>query len=746
MVANALLLAMLSASAPVLSEQIDSNARELDAVVVTAAGFEKKVAAAPASISVITAEDLSRKQFANLAEALDEVEGVDVGQATGKTGGLEVSIRGMPSTYTLVLIDGRRQNNVGDVTPNGFGEVANNFMPPLAAIERIEVVRGPMSSLYGSDAVGGVVNIITRKATASLVGSATIDHVFHQDSHYGAASAGSFFVAGPAGSERISFAIRGRLYDRGASDLRFKDGTPVSRRGAAAVEGMNYGVGARLAYAPSDEHEFFVDIDRGRQTYSNDDCQLGTLDGWSGTEWAGCTTASAQANGYRDELRFSRDQLVLGHMSELGFGTWESVATYKVNETVGRTVPGTMGVAWIGFPDIVGGAPRRLESEDLVVDSKVVAPLAGGHTLVFGGQYVDADASDGLATDAFLQKSWSVFVEDDWAVRENLNLTVGGRYERHNAFGGHFNPRSYLTWRASPAWTIKGGIGRGYRVPTLNQLHDGINGAIQQGRVITIGTPSLKPETSTNYEVGFYYTPEGAAFDANLTFFHTRLKNMIGVGVPVSNCWFTASPQAPGCLDLGAGFTQDSFAQAANIDSARSYGTEFSSRLAMSETVSIDAAYTYARTTQVGGIDDGAAVTNQPRHSLNASLRWEAGERSTWRIRGEHFSSRARFPNRYENLAAADQAIQRGLGDLKPYSQVHLEFNYRASERLAISAVLYNLANTDFVDCGYYENELGNTVCGARYFQLGRLPAGHTTTWGGNKERRRLWLSARFDF
>ena len=75
---------------------------------------------------------------------------MDIRQGTGKTGGLDISIRGLPSEYTLILIDGRRQNTAGNVTPNGFNETATSFMPPLSAIERIEVIRGPMSTLYGS--------------------------------------------------------------------------------------------------------------------------------------------------------------------------------------------------------------------------------------------------------------------------------------------------------------------------------------------------------------------------------------------------------------------------------------------------------------------------------------------------------------------------------------------------------------------------------------------------------------------
>src|SRR5690606_33521266 len=131
-----------------------------EAVTVTAGGFEQLVRQAPASVTVIDSETLRTRRVGNLAEALAEVEGVDSGQDVGKTGGPIISLRGMPSDYTLMLVDGRRQNPAGNVTPNGFTETSTSFMPPVGAIERIEVVRGPMSTLYGSDAMGGVVNVV----------------------------------------------------------------------------------------------------------------------------------------------------------------------------------------------------------------------------------------------------------------------------------------------------------------------------------------------------------------------------------------------------------------------------------------------------------------------------------------------------------------------------------------------------------------------------------------------------------
>ncbi|ELJ3890874.1 TPA_asm: TonB-dependent receptor plug domain-containing protein [Salmonella enterica subsp. enterica serovar Java] len=139
------------------------NSDREESMVVTASGYEQKITDAAASVSVISRQELERKNYTDLGQALRGIEGVDVQSSTGKTGGLDISIRGMSSNYTLILIDGIRQNVSGDVTPNGFGTMNTSFMPPLSAIDHIEVIRGPMSTLYGSDAIGGVVNIITRK-------------------------------------------------------------------------------------------------------------------------------------------------------------------------------------------------------------------------------------------------------------------------------------------------------------------------------------------------------------------------------------------------------------------------------------------------------------------------------------------------------------------------------------------------------------------------------------------------------
>ena len=137
--------------------------QKVDSVVTTAGGFNQSLLLAPASISLVKPEELLSRPVRDLGEALSLVPGVDIDNGVGKTGGYGISIRGLGAAYTLILVDGKRVNASANdsVSPNGFGDSLTSFMPPVSAIERIEVLRGPASTLYGSDAIGGVVNIIT---------------------------------------------------------------------------------------------------------------------------------------------------------------------------------------------------------------------------------------------------------------------------------------------------------------------------------------------------------------------------------------------------------------------------------------------------------------------------------------------------------------------------------------------------------------------------------------------------------
>ncbi len=731
-------LALLASSVALANQQ----SVRLSDTVVTASGFEQKITEAPASISVISQEDLQQNRYSNLAQALDGVEGVDIRQGTGKTGGLNISIRGMPSDYTLILIDGRRQNAAGNVTPNGFNETSTSFMPPMSAIERIEVIRGPMSTLYGSDAMGGVINIITKKVAKEWGASITLDHTFQEDSDWGENSTASVYSSGPLVDGLLGLSLRGNVQKRDESDLNFDNGSTVSKRGVAPVDGRNTTLGARLSLTPTTEHDFYVDFERGRQRYQNDNCQLGTLDGFSsGSGTADCSTPNPKViNGYSDELRFERNQVALGHTARLGFGTLDSAITQNKTETIGRTIPGTAGQAYSPpNQSIIAGNDRKLESTDLIFDTKLSAPVGESHIAVVGAQYWDAQVKDGIASETFEQKSWSLFLEDEWHLRDDLALTLGGRYEDHDAYGGNFSPRAYLVWNTSDSWTLKGGISKGYRTPDLNDLHGGINGVTKQGQTITIGSPDLDPEITTNTEIGAYYD-NLAGFNANATIFNNDFKDKIDSGTALANCFSANNPNQPGCVSFGSGFTQDSFSQSTNIGKARTQGLELAASWEFIPRWTVSGNYTYTDSEQRSGDNKGAPLTNMAKHLAFARLNWAANDRLSVWLKGEYRGERARFTDRYASLSAPDKALMDGVGDLDAYAVFHLGGTLRASEHISVTATIYNVFDKDFTKGQYYTTDTGTTAWASQYIQSGKA------TDGTLEEGRRLWLSTTMTF
>ncbi|WP_301584249.1 TonB-dependent receptor domain-containing protein [Halomonas alkaliantarctica] len=685
------------------------EAEQLDNIVVSASGFEQALVDAPASISVVSREELERKRITSVADALRDVEGVDVGGAVGKTGGSNISIRGMPSDYTLILIDGRRQNAAGSVTPNGFGETSTSFFPPVSSIERIEVIRGPMSTLYGSDAMGGVINIITRRVDREWVGSVGIENTFNEDRDFGDRREINLYTSGPLIQDTLGIQVRGRLYERDASELTYTDGNgnpiEVSQRGPSPVEGDVYNLGGKLTWTPNSDHDLWVDGEVNRQRYNNDECQLGTLDGRSRS----CEPAPGVANGYADELRFERQQVAIGHTGRFASGTLETSLMRNLTETKGRTIPGENGVAYDGFPGIVGGAPRELETTNTVLDSKYVMPL-GDHMTTVGLQWWDAELDDGLANETFEQTTWSLFAEDEWLIRDDLALTLGGRYDHHDAFGSQFSPRSYLVWNTTPNWTLKGGVSRGYKTPTLNALHAGINGVTGQGTILTIGNPDLEPETSTSSEISAHYDSQ-TGFTASATLFYNEFDDKIASGndIVVEN-----DPLVPDGV----------YSQDINIDEAVTQGVELATSYQFTPDWRLSANYTYTDSEQKSGNNRGEPLTDTPEHAFNATLRWQATPQlDTW-LSAEYRSERYRNRESVRGAPSFDD-----LGDFKAYSLFHLGGSYAFTEQFNVSATIYNVFDKDFVDYRAY---------------------GDGTSFGNvytnSEEGRRLWLSARYEF
>lgn len=187
---NPFIRAGLSASVVSLAFPALADVNE-ETLVVTASATEQNVKDAPASISVITQQDLQRKPVQNLKDVLRDVHGVQLTNEGDNRKG--VSIRGLSSSYTLIW---STASALTRGTPSS-ATMTSTLTGSVDAIERIEVVRGPMSSLYGSDALGGVVNIITKKIGQKWTGTLSADTTIQEHRDRGDTYNGQFFTSGP---------------------------------------------------------------------------------------------------------------------------------------------------------------------------------------------------------------------------------------------------------------------------------------------------------------------------------------------------------------------------------------------------------------------------------------------------------------------------------------------------------------------------------------------------------------------
>lgn len=246
-----------------------------DVMVVTASAIEQSIKNAPASISVITADDLEKnvgKTATDLADVLEQVAGVSKSINTDVGSGIQ--IRGMPAQYTLLLVDGRRigsSNGTKSTQQNYFNDI--NWIP-LESIECIEIVRGPMSSLYGSDAMGGVVNIITKKNKDVWSGALTVGTRQPQDSDTGDTTTYTTSFGGPLGNG-FNLRLNGSWNKRNSDTSE----TGALRWGGGQEGRKTYNYGGELSWDINDNHQLTTGILKGTEVgiegYSSDGSLIG---------------------------------------------------------------------------------------------------------------------------------------------------------------------------------------------------------------------------------------------------------------------------------------------------------------------------------------------------------------------------------------------------------------------------------------------------------------------------------------
>ncbi len=708
--------------------------------------LNKKLTEAPASISVITQEDLQARSFMTLLDAVQFQEGIDIGTTRDKTGQGTVSMRGLTGEYTLLLIDGIRMNNHGDIYPNNFGGNAFGHVPPIEAIERIEVIRGPASTLYGADALGGVINIITKKRSEAWGGSINFGRSLQTDDQFGDDITTDFFAQGPLIKGLLTLGVRGSVYERQASSPEFEPA--VDPNGEVHVRQLGFGSGGRtvdsdseqfgftLYYTPFDNQSVKFDYDNSNQTYDNTPTYnidtgeisypLGTKDNIESI-WADRRGVVNPRAGYAANQEFNREWWSISHDAEWeGFSSMVALS-YVDTSNDGRTLPlsvqerlllqqmydGTgeyAGLSEAERRDIAEETflprPKRpLESNQYTLDARVDIPVTGywgEHNIVLGGQVIDGELLDGVfgledseAGGIQEQKMWSLFAEDNWSPNDYLTLTAGVRYDEHDVFGSQVSPRVYAVYTFSDNWTVKGGVSTGYKTPNTTDLYDGITGFGGQGTSPFAGNPDLEPETSVNSEIAVYWNSD-EGHNVNLTYFNTQFEDKIARGDTVYSCETTGGVRP--CVNLGdydqLGY--DSYSQKINIDEVDLQGIEAAGRLQISSAWFVSANYTWTDSEQKSGPQEGEPLTNTAEHMANITLNWDVTTDINLYLQTQLRSDRYR---------GWDSTLDKPLY-YKNYELLTLGGRYRINEHVTVNARINNLLDEDFTTYTTEYNDL----------------------------------------
>ncbi len=635
--------------------------------VVTAAGYEQNIADAPASISVISREQLEKQSYTSVVDAMRNIPGVFV---TGGGNQQDITIRGMGSEYTLVMVDGRPISAGRQTQTNGTsGGKQQLALPPLAMIERIEVIRGPMSSLYGSEAMGGVINIITRRSADEWAGTVRAERMFSQNDYNEDEYHTELFAGGALIPGLVGLQLNGAYTNTYESDYV---GGEAFNSGESKPETRDRNAGAELFLTPTERDRITLGYRDTTQTARH---TAGKSAPVTTTTPAGQTTSN----------RFEKKVWTLSHDGNYGDVLLNSYLQRDVSERV-----------------------QDLSMEETVNLFNTQGTFFWGqHTVTFGAQYKDEEFvngqnvlfNDGIPGGVHKADRWlaALYSEVEWGLTDAFSLTTGLRYNDDEFFGGHLSPRVYGVYRMSPSLVLKGGVSTGYKQPTLTQSTEGFGGRTGGGgspnvggngqplpRALSIGNADLDPETSTSYEVGFVYNEPSIGLGTSVMLFHTVYKDKI------AEDRFCTSPNAANNNDVAnyaCSFGGNNFyflSTTRNIDEAVIQGVELTLDYELMSNLNWMSSYTFTDSEQKTGDFKGEPLNRQPRHMFNTNLDWRVSDKlNLW----SQYNYRSRTSDYLSRTTMSEGTPGYGFFDVGAV--------YALTKNVDLTAGLYNVADKE---------------------------------------------------
>ena len=545
-------------------KQEETTHIKTDEVVVTASRTKQEVRESPSSVEVITREDIDKMGAENLAQALQLALGIDT-QENAMVGNRS-SIRGMNTNQTLILIDGRRVRTENTSETMNFYELKRINMDD---VERIEIVRGAASSLYGSEALGGVINVI-KKHPGKMQTAVTLDWTSRQSDE------GIRFDSGKLGK----WALSGSFKHMG-----------VREQGTDAGSNM-YG------------KKNFFNLD-GRMEMTKDkwlDVFFDYL-----TEDLYMKDSLTQGTDY-DHKRFSTGIKYSGRDKR---GDYEMQVYYTYFDKHQRTRE-RANHSLNSFDD--------LKFNSLIFDGRRSIQVAKDHLLTFGGEYRKEDYEstrikgtntrtlEGV-TNQLGNSSMdytAFYLQDEWLASPRWLIIPSLRWDYNSEFGNELTGKLGTTYKITKDVRFKANIGTAYRAPTASELYFSWHHTPNARMDVQInGNPNLKPEKALNFDLGFEMEKDKTF--GKITYFHNKVDDLINIDTVMSRL-----PGFPPRV-LATGTYR-------NIDSATMQGVELEVRQALGGGFSVRGLYTYldARDGKTG-----ERLAGRPYHKASLQLSYD---------------------------------------------------------------------------------------------------------------------------
>jgi vitamin B12 transporter len=450
-------------------------------IVITATRIPTPELDVASSVSVVTADEIAARQERTFAELLKDIPGLNVVQQGGPGAETSVFMRGTNSNHTKVLVDGIDVSDPSNVNAAfDFGQLLTQ------GIDRVEVLRGPQSGLYGSDAIGGVINVITKAGSGPMQLSASVEGGTFSSFNQAAAASGSqgafhysanvaHLHAGATPVTPLDLLAPGEP----RNDDYYDNFTVASKLGFDLTPDLDLGLVARytnthLRYTGED-FSTFPALPAAQQSASNTDQYYGR--------------ASA-------------------HLVSLDG---------RLNQTLG--VAYTRNQTTTLQPQI----PESLNTgKRLKVDWQGAIRVSSAHSLLLGLE----DARDEISAPILAStRIASAYVELQSQLGAHWFSALNARYDDNDRFGSKLTYRIAPTWVSSVSGTkLKASVGTGFKAPTLSEL-------FQSFPPFFFANPDLQPETSVGYDLGIEQGFGGGRVRIGATWFYNRIRDLIATDV-----------------------------------------------------------------------------------------------------------------------------------------------------------------------------------------------------------------------